>query len=69
MLVLEKEDENSSIKSLKAATNKDLQDSTFIWILLFCAMGNPILGPILCAKFKILAQKIGCSSFKASKSG
>lgn len=51
---------------MKAATNKDLEDAVFKWFLQQRSMGNPISGPILCEKAKILAQKLGCSSFKAS---
>lgn len=64
--VLENEDGSSLRKSMKAATNKDLEDAVFKWFLQQRSMGNPISGPILCEKAKILAVKLGCSSFKAS---
>ncbi|CAH0725634.1 unnamed protein product, partial [Brenthis ino] len=56
--VLENEDGSSSRKTMKTATNKNLEDER--------SMGNPISGPILCEKAKILAEKLGYSSFKAS---
>lgn len=66
--LLENEDGSSSRKSMKAATNKNLDVVVFKWFLQQRSMGNPISGPILCEKAKILAQKLGCSSFKASNS-
>ncbi|XP_063216422.1 jerky protein homolog-like [Bacillus rossius redtenbacheri] len=64
--VIENEDGSSSRKSMKAATNKDLENAVFMWLLQQCSVGNPISGQILCEKAKILAEKLGCSSFKAS---
>lgn len=64
--VLENNDGSSSRKSMKAATNKDLEDVIFKWFLQQRSLGSPISGPILCEKAKILAEKLGCSSFKAS---
>ncbi|KAG5866467.1 hypothetical protein JTB14_023691 [Gonioctena quinquepunctata] len=51
---------------MKTATNKNLEDAVFKWFLQQRSMGNPISGPILCEKAKILAEKLGYSSFKAS---
>lgn len=64
--VLENEDGSSSRKAMKTATNKYLEEAVFKWFLQQRSMGNPISGPILCEEAKILAQKLGCSSFKAS---
>ncbi|CAH1996004.1 unnamed protein product [Acanthoscelides obtectus] len=64
--VLENEDGSSSRKTMKTATNKNLEDAVFKWFLQQRSMGNPISGPILCEKAKILAEKLGYSSFKAS---
>lgn len=64
--VLENNDGSSSRKSMKAATNKDLEDVIFKWFLQQRSLGSPISGPILCEKAKILAEKLGYSSFKAS---
>ncbi|XP_042911252.1 jerky protein homolog-like [Parasteatoda tepidariorum] len=64
--VLENEDGCSSRKSMKAATNKDLESAVFMWFLQQRSLGNPISGPILCGKAKILAEKLGYLSFKAS---
>jgi len=61
--VLGNEDGSSSGKSMKAATNTDLEDVVFKWLLQQRSLGNPILGQILCKNAKILAQKLGCSSF------
>ncbi|XP_050536842.1 jerky protein homolog-like [Daktulosphaira vitifoliae] len=63
--VLENEDGSSSRKTMKTATNKNLEDAVFKWFLQQRSMGNPISGPILCEKAKILAEKLGYSSFKA----
>ncbi|CAB3221927.1 unnamed protein product [Arctia plantaginis] len=59
-------DGSSSRKTMKTATNKNLEDAVFKWFLQQRSMGNPISGPILCEKSKILAEKLGYSSFKAS---
>lgn len=65
--VLESEDGSSSRKSMKMASNKELEDVIFKWFLQQRGMGNPITGPILCEKAKLLAEKLNCSSsFKAS---
>ncbi|XP_056637679.1 jerky protein homolog-like [Diorhabda sublineata] len=64
--VLENEDGSSSRKTMKTATNKNLEDAVFKWFLQQRSMGNPISGPIICEKAKILAEKLGYSSFKAS---
>ncbi|KAG5888217.1 hypothetical protein JTB14_035568 [Gonioctena quinquepunctata] len=63
--VLENEDGSSSRKTMKTATNKNLEDAVFKW---FCSnvLWKSISGPILCEKAKILAEKLGYSSFKAS---
>ncbi|KAG5867736.1 hypothetical protein JTB14_010146 [Gonioctena quinquepunctata] len=64
--VLENEDGSSSRKTMKTATQQNLEDAVFKWFLQQRSMGNPISGPILCEKAKILAEKLGYSSFKAS---
>ncbi|XP_057657371.1 jerky protein homolog-like [Diorhabda carinulata] len=64
--VFENEDGSSSRKTMKTATNKNLEDAVFKWFLQQRSMGNPISGPILCEKAKILAEKLGYSSFKLS---
>nr|CAH7717065.1 unnamed protein product [Callosobruchus chinensis] len=64
--VLENEDGSSSRKTMKTSTNKNLEYAVFKWFLQQRSMGNPISGPILCEKAKILAEKLGYSPFKAS---
>ncbi|XP_044763923.1 jerky protein homolog-like [Coccinella septempunctata] len=64
--VLENEDGSSSRKTMKTAINKNLEDAVFKWFLQQRSMGNTISGPILCEKAKILTEKLGYSSLKAS---
>lgn len=64
--VLENEDGSSSRKSMKTATNVDLENAVFKWFLQQRSLGNPISGPILCEKAKIFAEKLGNATFKAS---
>lgn len=54
--MLENEDGSSSQKSMKVASDKELEDVIFKWILQRPGMGNPISSPILCVKAK-LAEK------------
>ena len=42
--VLENEDGSSSRKTMKTATNKNLEDAVFKWFLQQRSMGNPISG-------------------------
>lgn len=64
--VLKNEDGRSSRKTVMAATNRDLEDTVFKWFLQLRFMETPFLDLILCEQAKILAEKLGCLSFKAS---
>ncbi|KAK9680410.1 hypothetical protein QE152_g39113 [Popillia japonica] len=60
---------SSSRKSMRAATNKDLEGAVSRWFLQQRLLGNPIWDPILCGKTKIIAQQLDCTSFKAVSAG
>lgn len=65
--VLENEDGCSSRKAMKQACYQELEEAIFKWFLQQRSLGNPLSGPIICEKAKLLAEKIeSVSAFKAS---
>ncbi|KAJ8897475.1 hypothetical protein PR048_002821 [Dryococelus australis] len=52
---------------MKTAENKELEEGVFKWFFQQRALGNPLSGPIICQKAKLLAEKINSLSlFKVS---
>lgn len=46
-------------KTLHTAKNSALDDAVYIWLMQRGSLGEPILGPVLCAKALVLKKSLG----------